>query len=77
MQLVRENRLHTSQVGAVGSSLGSCPRDRRFEFCTCHKGFLKVLNHKYVKRLFLAYLVWEDRVRLSLLEGIIFYFWGE
>nr|DAV76093.1 MAG TPA: hypothetical protein [Caudoviricetes sp.] len=34
----------------------------------------KALNCLYVKRLFLAYLVWEDRVRLFLLEGIIFYF---
>lgn len=40
MQLVCEDRLHISQVGAVGSSLGSCPRGRRFEFCTCNTHFL-------------------------------------
>ena len=40
MQLVCEDRLHKSQVGAVGSSLGSYPRGRRFEFCTCNTHFL-------------------------------------
>ena len=40
MQLVCEDRLHISQVGAVGSSLGSCPRGRQFESGTLQHHFL-------------------------------------
>ena len=40
MQLVCEDRLHISQVGAVGSSLGSSPRGRQFESGTLRYHFL-------------------------------------
>ena len=40
MQLVCEDRLHISQVGAVGSSLGSYPRGRQFESGTLQHHFL-------------------------------------
>ena len=40
MQFVCEDRLHKSQVGAVGSSLGSYPRGRQFESGTLQHSFL-------------------------------------
>ena len=48
MQSVCEDRLHISQVGAVGSSLGSCPIGRRFEFCTCNIHFLGDTKAKFI-----------------------------
>lgn len=40
MQHVCEDRLHKSQVGAVGSSLGSYPRGLQFESGTLQHSFL-------------------------------------
>ena len=60
MQFVCEDRLHKSQVGAVGSSLGSYPRGRQFESGTLQHSFLgdkKIgfISYYYRK----AYYSWE------------------
>ena len=52
MQLVCEDRLHISQVGAVGSSLGSCPRGRQFESGTLQHHFL---GDKVIRLLVFSY----------------------
>ena len=50
MQLVCEDRLHKSQVGAVGSSLGSYPRGRQFESGTLQHSFslIPLTDHEFL-----------------------------
>lgn len=56
MQFVCEDRLHKSQVGAVGSSLGSYPRGRQFESGTLQHHFLGD-----TKVMFISFLVIIER----------------